>query len=284
MQFSFDGYPALRRLLWRTGRKFYAVARGETVNDINANGETYVQACVVQGLTSRATPRHFFDVGANAGEWARRLLAQLPVDAVPRTNVWMFEPVPTTYAKLLAIVPTLPNSACVHVINFGLSDEKGTAEMAVLSSTGGTNTLHFDQRLKSTAHGLASVSIETLEGFCSKQNIEHINLFKCDTEGNDAKVLRGGLSLFKAESIDVAQFEYNAHWIYAKSYLKDVFDMLEGLPYRIGRICPQHIELFDTWHFELERFFEANYVVIHERALDWFEVKHGKFDDSNTYA
>lgn len=262
----------------------YARGRGEIVNDINVNGEAYVQACVVRGLPSRAGPRHFLDVGANAGEWTRHLLDQMPADAVERTSVWLFEPVPATYAMLMAIVPTLRHTTRAHVVNSALSDEAGTAQMAVLSDTGGTNTLHYDARLKSAAQGMTAVTMETLEAFCRAHAIEHIDLIKCDTEGNDAKVLRGGLALFKAGRIDVAQFEYNWRWIYARCYLKDVFDMLEGLPYRVGRICPQRIELFETWHPELERFFEANYVIIHERALGWFDVHRGTFDGANTYA
>ena len=90
--------------------------------------------------------------------------------------------------------------------------------------------------------------------------------------------------LLQNSQIDVAQFEYNQLWIYSRSYLKDVFDLIDGLPYRLGRVCPGHVELFDSWHFELERFFEGNYVLIREPVLEWFEIRYGCFDNSNTYA
>jgi hypothetical protein len=42
----------LRRFLWRAGRALYCYARGEVTNDIETNGEAYVQACVQQAHLS----------------------------------------------------------------------------------------------------------------------------------------------------------------------------------------------------------------------------------------
>ena len=41
---------------------------------------------------------------------------------------------------------------------------------------------------------------------------------------------------------------------------------------------------FERWHPELERFFQANYALISERALGWFATRHGTFDGANTFA
>ncbi len=59
---------------------------------------------------------------------------------------------------------------------------------------------------------------------------------------------------------------------------------MTDLPYRVARVRRDHIEVFDEWHPELERFFEGNYVVVHEPALAWFDARHGTFDAANTYA
>jgi hypothetical protein len=66
--------------------------------------------------------------------------------------------------------------------------------------------------------------------------------------------------------------------------LKDVFDLVRGLPYRVGKLEPRGIEVYEAWHPEIERFFQSNYVLIHEPVLSWLDVRYGAFDVSNTYA
>ena len=97
-------------------------------------------------------------------------------------------------------------------------------------------------------------------------------------------MLKGAVDLFQEGRIDVAQFEYNHRWVYSRSYLKDVFDLLEGLPYRVARIRGDRLELFEDWHPEIERYFEANYLIVRDAAIDWFPTLRGRFDGSNTYA
>ena len=276
-----------RRFLWRLGRNLYCRARGEIANNLTSNGETYVQACAFEAVGSSGEHSFIvFDIGANFGEWTKALLQQMP--SSPRNEkearLFLFEPVPSTFEKLCANLIRMDRNGLTKAFNLALSNESGKAEMVVLSETGGTNSLHFDRHLGEAALNWVQVEKTTLVTFCAEQGIDHIHLLKCDTEGHDAKVLQGGKRLFETGRIDVAQFEYNHRWVYARHYLKDVFDLIDGLPYRIARICPRHIEVFEGWHFELERFFEANYLIVHERALDWFDVRFGTFDISNTYA
>jgi hypothetical protein len=110
-----------------------------------------------------------------------------------------------------------------------------------------------------------------------------VHLVKSDTEGHDLRVLSGARKMLSQGRIDVFQFEYNQRWITARFFLKDAFALVAGMPYTVARIRPSHIELFEAWHFELERFFEANYLIVHERALGWFDVQRGGFNGSNVY-
>ena len=242
----------LRRLLWRTGRNLYCRARGEIANILTSNGETYVQACVLKA--AGAHPFTAFDVGANLGEWTKVLLQQMPPGLAKEARIFLFEPVPDTFEKLRTNLAGFDTSGLAKAFNLALSDETGQAEMVILSTTGGTNSLEYDGKLAQDALGRVNIEKTTLAEFCAAQDVRHIHLLKCDTEGHDAKVLQGAKMLFEAEEIDVAQFEYNFRWVYARHYLKDVFDLIDGLPYRIARICPDHIEVFADWHFELERF------------------------------
>jgi hypothetical protein len=39
--------------------------------------------------------------------------------------------------------------------------------------------------------------------------------------------------------------------------------------------------VLDHWHPELERYFEANYLIVNARALEWFDARRGWFNESN---
>lgn len=276
--------PHLRRIVWRTGRRLYCSARGEErVGNIAVNGESEVQRRVLAAVPA-TTRLRVLDIGANQGEWTLSLLRQISDArrAADSVQIDLFEPIPATQERLRAAIAAAGASDLTHVHGLALSDEPGEAEMAVMSATGGTNTIHFDASTPPPG-GVVRVRKSTLAGFCREHGIAHIQLAKCDTEGHDSKVLKGALPLLQSGMIDVMQFEYNYRWIYSRSYLKDIFGLVRELPYRLARVQPGDIEVFDSWHPELERFFQSNYVLVHERALEWFARSEGRFDASNTF-
>ena len=278
--------PGLRRLSWRAGRWLYALARGEErSNGIGHNGESYVQSRAIASMPPDESAV-VIDIGANQGDWTESLLALLPA---PRRQKGMlrveaFEPVPTTADTLRGRVAHMDSEGLVSINCIAISDEVGAARMAVMSETGGTNSLNFDDAISREALGFVDVEKTTLARFCNERGIARVILAKCDTEGHDLRVLRGARDLLAAERIDVFQFEYNHRWIIARAFLKDVFEMIDGLPYSVARIAPDHIEVFPSWHPELDRFFQSNYLLVRKPALAWFNVKECRFDDSNTYA
>ena len=98
------------------------------------------------------------------------------------------------------------------------------------------------------------------------------------------EVIIGALPLLKHGKIAVLQFEYNHRWIFSRHFLKDVFDAVEGLPYKVGKICPNHIEIYEKWYPENERFFEANYVLLRNDSIAWFDTRLCRLDVNNTLA
>ncbi len=54
---------------------------------------------------------------------------------------------------------------------------------------------------------LEEVGLETVDGFCHDQNIDHINYLKIDTEGGDFDVLRGSEGMLSRHRIDVVEVE-----------------------------------------------------------------------------
>lgn len=68
-----------------------------------------------------------------------------------------------------------------------------------------------------------------------------------------------------------------------RSFLRDVFDLVEGFPYHVCKVVPDGIDAYESWHPELETFFETNYLLVRNDLLDVFEVRRGRFGASNTY-
>jgi FkbM family methyltransferase len=277
---------SIRRLFWRIGRRLYSLARREEqTNDIERNGESYIQSCVIRSIPL-SVPLTVIDIGANRGDWVAALWKQLPLvrRQADLLHIYAFEPVPSTADALGVRITGFNPSGLITVNRIAISNSSGIARMGVFSDTGGTNSFHFDQASADLALDFVDVTRMPIAIFCKEQSISHIHLIKCDTEGHDLNVLEGALPLFQTESIDVFQFEYNHRWVLARGFLKDVFNLVEGLPYRIARIEPDHIEVFDRWHPELDRFFQSNYLIVREPALGWFKTSYGHFNESNTYA
>jgi FkbM family methyltransferase len=270
--------------MWRLGRKLYRAARGESDNRMATNGEEFVQRCVAAGTAKDvAGPVTVLDVGANVGIWTQGLFRHLSVEQRESIRSYAFEPIPETFERLQQNLADLGGAVpCTMQVAF--SDSQGEAEMVVMQKFGGTNSLEFDASMASAAEEIVRVRKTTLATFCDEEKIDRVELMKIDTEGHDSFVLKGAVDLFQEGRIDVAQFEYNHRWVYSRSYLKDVFDLLEGLPYRVARIRGDRLELFEDWHPEIERYFEANYLIVRDAAIDWFPTLRGRFDESNTYA
>ena len=146
-----------------------------------------------------------------------------------------------------------------------LSDASGELKIHVPHEAAGTSTLLPD----SATHypRVLDVQVTTLDLYCAQHNIAHIHFMKIDTEGNDLRVLRGAKEMLRAERIDVAQFEYNHAWINARAYLRDAFELVDGTPYRVARVCATGLEVYVAWHQELERFIDTNYALVHERVM-----------------
>lgn len=273
------------RTAWRFGRKLYMYARGEErYGTVDLNGEAHAIRCMVAG-TSDIERLLVFDIGCNQGDWTRHLLGAMPeARQVPeRLAVHAFEPVPATAKMYRDTIDALPGHECVTLHEYAMSDAPGTAEIGVYAAGAGTNSLHFDRDTRPTQTTL-EITVSTIDGFIAENGFDRVHYIKCDTEGHDAAVLKGaGQSLMRG-MIDVLQFEYNHRWVLGRAFLKDVFDQIDGTLYSLAKINETGITLYEAWHPELDRFFQSNYVLVHDRALGWFDVQRGSFDGANTYA
>jgi len=224
-----------------------------------SDGELALQRAILRTVDPQRAPV-IFDVGANIGDWTAALL-EAPWPALPRGGqAHLFEPSPASFRKLQIRFAREIQSGTVVIRQLALSQASGTADLYLSEPTAGTNSLHQHPGLD--VNERLQIDLSTLDGYCADQGIEHIDLVKVDVEGHDLAVLRGGSGLLRRQSIRVVQFEYNWRWITSRSFLMDAFELVTPFGYRIGKVTPRGIELYDSWHPELENFHEGNYAAI----------------------
>lgn len=239
-----------RRPVVRAARFTLHRSRLDLPNDPRRNGEFALQRWVLAG-TPKATPLTAFDVGAHVGAWSRNLL-ELAQRAGHRAELHAFEPASHTHRLLAANLPET-----VRVNRLAVSDRCGERSLHVVRPGAGSNSLYRRDGVPDEAE---AVTATTIDEYVASGGINHIDLLKIDTEGHDLRVLRGAGRTFGTQAVSVAQFEYNHRWVHARHFLKDAFDLLGPLGYRIGKLTPRGVEWYPGWDPELETFVEGNYV------------------------
>jgi len=260
-----------RRHLARLARVLGDHARLDVPNGMETNGELLVQAVAVR--RAGGGPLTALDVGANRGAWSQHLLRACDAAGADVT-LHAFEPSAHTFGLLQEALAPLTGPR-VTLVNRALSDDEGTAVLYQVAPGAGSNSMYAS----TGRHGspvAETIEVTTLDRYCAASGIGQVDLLKVDAEGHDLLVLTGAGRLFGEQRIAMAQFEYNWRWIGARRFLKDAFDLLEPLGYRIGKVTPRGIELYAGWHPELETFREGNYVALrsdvvrHVRTVAWW--------------
>jgi len=143
-------------------------------------------------------PKVIFDVGANQGQTALKL-----VQWFPDASVHCFEPVSATRAKLAA---NTRKYAQIHLHPEALAAEAGSAQIQLLDDDS-KNTLDVHASDQGLNQGSETIVLDTLDRVMERLGLERIHLLKIDTEGHDLEVLKGAVHALAAERIDFVQVE-----------------------------------------------------------------------------
>lgn len=238
-----------RALAWRVGRRLYCWAREEPPNDPSTNGEYWLLAEVLRRSGAGSA---LLDIGANVGAWSLHALELAAASHKP-IRLIAFEPCSETRHILQQ---QLRARASAEVVPLAMSSKVGEADFFG-TGTAGTNSLH-----PISGAGCERVRLATLDSFCSERDLRHVAMAKIDAEGFDLDVLHGGSRLLAEGRIDVVQFEYNWRWLLNRASLLEVFRLISDKPYRVGKLTRGSLVFHDKWHFELDRYFEVNYVLV----------------------
>lgn len=240
----------IRRISWRLGRKLYCWGRGEQRNSPECNGEYWLLSKLIEHVPDQGV---LLDVGANLGHWSETAL-KLADQIGKKIDLHAFEPSSATRQQLVA---RLSSREGIQVSALALSSAVGEANFFSNGEGSGTNSLD-----PYSGSEVERVATSTIDAYLSEECIENVAMIKVDTEGFDFEVIKGANNTLVRGGIELLQFEYNWRWLFNKASLREVFNFIADKPYVLGKLRDQRIWIYDDWHFELDKFFEGNYVLI----------------------
>ena len=203
-----------------------------------------------------------FDIGCNQGRVCDRYVYH-------GWNVFAFEPNPILISELRQKFKNYNNFILTEK---AVSDFTGKSIFNVANTRSPAGTLggcssllefndDLDDKWPSNRKGefvtteKIEVDVISLDVFIKNKNIQNIDFFKCDTQGNDLSVLKGlgeYINIIDHGQVEVGNVEDP---LYKNSnYLKkEVIDYLESYNFKITRI-----EQIDPKNFESNLYFEKN--------------------------
>lgn len=163
-----------------------------------------------------------FDVGANVGNYSRKLRLKFP-----NAQIYAFEPNPNTFEILISNL----TSISVSCQNLGLSSKPSKQKIYTYADQLSSEHASIYREVLKDLHKASDiVELEffnsTLDEFCKNNNIDHIDFIKIDTEGHELDVLTGGLKMISENRVSLIQFEFNEMNIISRIFLKDFYDIL----------------------------------------------------------
>lgn len=144
----------------------------------------------------------FFDVGANAGQFAISAAKKIGGE-----GVFAFEPCSST-CELLKRNLRLNGVAGVNVVQLALSESVGEGVLQInASGKDGLNTLGQATHPGSKVVGRESVRVSTADVFMKDRNIPRVDVMKVDIEGAELMMFRGARNLLERADAPLILYE-----------------------------------------------------------------------------
>lgn len=216
----------------------------------------------IDRLINPSVPLVIFDVGANVGDYTVAVKSEFG----SRAKVFCFEPSNRTYKRL---IDNLGNRENVEPYNFGLSNEEGELSLFSDKENSGLASVykrrldHFEISMEQCE----KITLKTLDGFCSENRINHINLLKLDVEGHELKVLQGAEILIRTAEIDFIQFEFGGCNIDSKTFFQDFYYLLNPY-YKLYRVLKDGLAPINSYKETNEIFITTNFLAISRRIIE----------------
>ena len=165
------------------------------------------QKCFFKGTESLT----IFDVGAYIGQ-----ITGIYEEIFPEATIYCFEPFPDSFRKL----EELSRNQKIKVYQMAVSDQVDKTKLYVNADI--TCNSFFPRPKDGTkyypvkAEHIDQIRVDTItiDNFCDREQIEHIDILKIDVEGAETKVLNGARSKLSNQAISLIYTEvmFTAHY------------------------------------------------------------------------
>ncbi len=248
---KFENFPWRNYHIYKLCKRYVDAFNGDNNGDLFSNGEVY--------LVSRYIGKSnvVFDVGANIGEWAK-----IALSLNSKIQLHCFEPSQRTFSSLLE--QQFPTNVVLN--NFGLGSASSEKTLFIFDDNSPFNSLWKRNNLESyglkTPRREEKVKLETIDNYCSINNVECIDILKVDVEGHELEVIRGARKLIEEGRINLIQFEYGGTYVDSRTLLKDIFEVFTNLNYSFYKLYPKQVCLVKRYDACLENFQYQNWAII----------------------
>ena len=229
--------PAARAIEGIRNIATYAMGAGTASLHVDQSGE----ARLLRDLAERWRGREVtvVDVGAHTGEYALSARAAFGPDA----TLHCFEPQPQTFDLLERRLRAQPRTSCYPV---ALGERSGAARL-FSEDASSVFTSFYEDAFGAPGHEITrvdEVEVRTLDEVAGEVGIDAIDLLKVDVEGHELAVLKGARGLLGAGAIGAVQFEFGERSLYARTFLRDFFELL-GPGFSFSRVTPHGLRALE---------------------------------------
>lgn len=216
-------------------------------HDIYSNGEMTVLKNI-----SKINPSIIIDGGANVGDYSLMI-----TKIIPGCKIYAFEPVESTYQKLLKNRNEHYN---INPVMKGLFKENCTMEINLFNADE-HSSIYDIQGLPEKSNQKQTIELVRGDDFLIENNIDSIDFLKLDIEGAEYDALLGFENCIKSGKVKAIQFEYGYINITTKKLLIDFYTFFEANDYIVGKIFPKKVE-FRKYNFIYEDFIGPNFIAV----------------------
>jgi len=222
-------------------------------SDFCKSGEKWVLTHIKSKLEKKSEII-IFDVGANIGEYTKQIkniFEGFPI------KIYSFEPSKPTYIKLKHNIGEQKNS---FIYNIGFNDKDTVTNLYSNKNSSGIASIYQRnlQHLNTKLDQIDTIELTTVDNFCAKHSLSHIDFLKIDVEGNELKVLQGAKKMIANGNINYIQFEFGGTAIDAHIYFQDFFYLLKD-KYNIYRILKNGLRPINQYSELQENFITTNF-------------------------
>lgn len=223
--------PTLRRTL---GRRIRNIFSRNPKSAYNAEEVEHAEFEFYEGLIRAGMT--IFDVGSNVGSTAEYFAGKVG----PSGLVHCFEPGAYAFRQLQDRMKQFSASA-VHLNNVAIGDRNGTTELHVYpESHSSWNSL---QRRPLEKYGIqikpvevVSVPMNTLDFYCARHTVDHIDLLKLDLEGCELQALRGAREILLQRRVTNCLLEFGQTTFDQGNSPRDITDFFRSVSYRLKNL------------------------------------------------